>query len=159
MFPAQSVLLQIRRFDQSVLPFPLQAFIRRCLAYHKEDRVDVLQLASDPFLMPHIRKALGNSAPLAPVLPSTSSCYSSTSIWIMSGTGRKRQWRRNPHGGIPLLMKIPILFWLREQNGLHRLPECELKPKGGANLAGCEQCTYPRASPLWKQGPFSGCGL
>ncbi|XP_070846123.1 serine/threonine-protein kinase tousled-like 2 isoform X1 [Chaetodon trifascialis] len=55
-----------------------KAFIRRCLAYHKEDRVDVLQLASDPFLMPHIRKALGSSAPLAPPLPSTSSCYSSS---------------------------------------------------------------------------------
>ncbi|TWW81232.1 serine/threonine-protein kinase tousled-like 2 isoform X1 [Takifugu flavidus] len=57
-----------------------KAFIRRCLAYRKEDRLDVLQLASDPFLMPHIRKALGNSAPLAPALPSTSSCHSSTSI-------------------------------------------------------------------------------
>uniref|UniRef100_A0A8C6WH32 non-specific serine/threonine protein kinase n=1 Tax=Neogobius melanostomus TaxID=47308 RepID=A0A8C6WH32_9GOBI len=40
-----------------------KAFIRRCLAYRKEDRVDVLQLASDPFLMPHIRRTLGNSAP------------------------------------------------------------------------------------------------
>uniref|UniRef100_A0A671XSG9 non-specific serine/threonine protein kinase n=1 Tax=Sparus aurata TaxID=8175 RepID=A0A671XSG9_SPAAU len=56
-----------------------KAFIRRCLAYHKEDRVDVLQLANDPFLMPHIRKALGsNSTPMAPPLPSTSSCYSSS---------------------------------------------------------------------------------
>ncbi|GLD71377.1 serine/threonine-protein kinase tousled-like 2 [Lates japonicus] len=54
-----------------------KAFIRRCLAYHKEDRVDVLQLASDPFLMPHIRKALGSNTPLAPPIPSTSSCYSS----------------------------------------------------------------------------------
>uniref|UniRef100_A0A665U3Z1 non-specific serine/threonine protein kinase n=1 Tax=Echeneis naucrates TaxID=173247 RepID=A0A665U3Z1_ECHNA len=55
-----------------------KAFIRRCLAYHKEDRVDVLQLASDPFLMPHIRKALGSSTPVAPPLPSTSSCFSSS---------------------------------------------------------------------------------
>ncbi|XP_039990791.1 serine/threonine-protein kinase tousled-like 2 isoform X1 [Xiphias gladius] len=55
-----------------------KAFIRRCLAYHKEDRVDVLQLASDPFLKPHIRKALGSSTPLAPPTPSTSSCYSSS---------------------------------------------------------------------------------
>lgn len=54
-----------------------KAFIRRCLAYHKEDRVDVLQLASDPFLMPHIRKALGSNTPVAPPIPSTSSCYSS----------------------------------------------------------------------------------
>ncbi|XP_020773925.1 serine/threonine-protein kinase tousled-like 2 isoform X2 [Boleophthalmus pectinirostris] len=55
-----------------------KAFIRRCLAYHKEDRVDVLQLASDPFLMPHIRRTLGNSTPPAAPLPSTSSCYSSS---------------------------------------------------------------------------------
>uniref|UniRef100_A0A3Q1EK20 non-specific serine/threonine protein kinase n=1 Tax=Acanthochromis polyacanthus TaxID=80966 RepID=A0A3Q1EK20_9TELE len=55
-----------------------KAFIRRCLAYHKEDRVDVLQLASDPFLMPHIRKTLGNSTPLAPPIPSTSSCFGSS---------------------------------------------------------------------------------
>ncbi|XP_028286358.1 serine/threonine-protein kinase tousled-like 2 [Parambassis ranga] len=55
-----------------------KAFIRRCLAYHKEDRVDVLQLASDPFLMPHIRKALGSNAPQASPIPSTSSCYSSS---------------------------------------------------------------------------------
>ncbi|MEQ2242812.1 Serine/threonine-protein kinase tousled-like 2, partial [Ilyodon furcidens] len=55
-----------------------KAFIRRCLAYHKEDRMDVLQLASDPFLMPNIRKALGsNTAPVLPS-PSTSSCYSSS---------------------------------------------------------------------------------
>uniref|UniRef100_A0A672JHN8 non-specific serine/threonine protein kinase n=1 Tax=Salarias fasciatus TaxID=181472 RepID=A0A672JHN8_SALFA len=55
-----------------------KAFIRRCLAYHKEDRVDVQQLASDPFLMPHIRKALGGATPLAPPLPSTSSCFNSS---------------------------------------------------------------------------------
>ncbi|XP_042364010.1 serine/threonine-protein kinase tousled-like 2 isoform X1 [Plectropomus leopardus] len=55
-----------------------KAFIRRCLAYHKEDRVDVLQLSSDPFLMPHIRKALASSTPQAPPFPSTSSCYGSS---------------------------------------------------------------------------------
>ncbi|XP_054898658.1 serine/threonine-protein kinase tousled-like 2 isoform X3 [Poeciliopsis prolifica] len=55
-----------------------KAFIRRCLAYHKEDRVDVLQLASDPFLMPNIRKALGSSTTSLLPSPSTSSCYSSS---------------------------------------------------------------------------------
>lgn len=74
------VLAAVGCFDEFALLSLSQAFIRRCLAYHKEDRLDVLQLASDPFLMPHIRKALGNSAPLAPALPSTSSCHSSTSI-------------------------------------------------------------------------------
>uniref|UniRef100_A0AAY5F668 non-specific serine/threonine protein kinase n=1 Tax=Electrophorus electricus TaxID=8005 RepID=A0AAY5F668_ELEEL len=34
-----------------------KAFIRRCLVYRKEDRIDVHQLASDPFLLPHIRKS------------------------------------------------------------------------------------------------------
>ncbi|KAM4714967.1 serine/threonine-protein kinase tousled-like 2 [Anableps anableps] len=55
-----------------------KAFIRRCLAYHKEDRVDVLQLASDPFLMPSIRKALGSNTTSALPSPSTSSCYNSS---------------------------------------------------------------------------------
>ncbi|XP_053720691.1 serine/threonine-protein kinase tousled-like 2 isoform X2 [Synchiropus splendidus] len=57
-----------------------KAFIRRCLAYHKEDRIDVLQLASDPFLMPHIRKTLANSNnPSVTVpFPSTSTCFSNS---------------------------------------------------------------------------------
>lgn len=36
---------------------PLQAFIRRCLAYRKEDRIDVHQLGSDPYLLPHMRRS------------------------------------------------------------------------------------------------------
>uniref|UniRef100_A0A8C7PJ54 non-specific serine/threonine protein kinase n=1 Tax=Oncorhynchus mykiss TaxID=8022 RepID=A0A8C7PJ54_ONCMY len=39
-----------------------KAFIRRCLAYRKEERIDVLQLAQDPFLMPPFRKALATGA-------------------------------------------------------------------------------------------------
>lgn len=62
---------------------PLQTFIRRCLAYHKEDRVDVLQLTREPYLMPAIRKTLGGAAaanagapPAAPApFPSTSGGY------------------------------------------------------------------------------------
>lgn len=96
--PAESALQQSRSFDELALLFLLQAFIRRCLAYHKEDRVDVLQLASDPFLMPHVRKALGNSVHLAPALPSTSSCYSRTSIWNMvNGTGSKKGHKEEIH--------------------------------------------------------------
>lgn len=68
---------EVQFTPKPVVTTEAKAFIRRCLAYHKEDRVDVLQLASDPFLLPHIRKALGSSA-LAPPLPSTSSCYSSS---------------------------------------------------------------------------------
>lgn len=125
IFPAESVLWPSRSFDELVWLFLLQAFIRRCLAYHKEDRVDVLQLASDPFLMPHVRKALGNSVPLAPALPSTSSCYSSTSIWNMvNGTGRKRAQGRIPHAGTP-----DENHPSEKSNGLHRLSECESKPK------------------------------
>ncbi|XP_030629110.1 serine/threonine-protein kinase tousled-like 2 [Chanos chanos] len=54
-----------------------KAFIRRCLAYRKEDRIDVHQLASDPYLMPHIRKSL-NMPPLAPPAASTSGSYNSS---------------------------------------------------------------------------------
>uniref|UniRef100_A0A673ZNR6 non-specific serine/threonine protein kinase n=1 Tax=Salmo trutta TaxID=8032 RepID=A0A673ZNR6_SALTR len=57
-----------------------KAFIRRCLAYRKEERIDVLQLAQDPFLMPPFRKALATGAgPLASgSTPSTSSAYNSS---------------------------------------------------------------------------------
>lgn len=34
-----------------------KGFIRRCLAYRKEDRFDVHQLASDPYLLPHMRRS------------------------------------------------------------------------------------------------------
>uniref|UniRef100_A0A4W5JID9 non-specific serine/threonine protein kinase n=1 Tax=Hucho hucho TaxID=62062 RepID=A0A4W5JID9_9TELE len=57
-----------------------KAFIRRCLAYRKEERIDVLQLAQDSFLMPPFRKALATGAgPLASgSTPSTSSAYNSS---------------------------------------------------------------------------------
>uniref|UniRef100_A0A673NAD9 non-specific serine/threonine protein kinase n=1 Tax=Sinocyclocheilus rhinocerous TaxID=307959 RepID=A0A673NAD9_9TELE len=42
-----------------------KAFIRRCLAYRKEDRFDVHQLGSDSYLLPHIRRASSSGA-LAP---------------------------------------------------------------------------------------------
>eukprot|EP00063_Salmo_salar_P039397 XP_014014232.1 PREDICTED: serine/threonine-protein kinase tousled-like 2 [Salmo salar] len=53
------------------------AFIRLYLAYHKEERIDVLQPAQDPFLMPPFRKALATGpGPLASgSTPSTSSAY------------------------------------------------------------------------------------
>ncbi|KAK1336896.1 hypothetical protein QTO34_002932 [Cnephaeus nilssonii] len=35
----------------------IRAFIRRCLAYRKEDRFDVHQLANDPYLLPHMRRS------------------------------------------------------------------------------------------------------
>uniref|UniRef100_A0AAY5E880 non-specific serine/threonine protein kinase n=1 Tax=Electrophorus electricus TaxID=8005 RepID=A0AAY5E880_ELEEL len=36
---------------------PVAAFIRRCLAYRKEDRFDVHQLGSDSYLLPHMRRS------------------------------------------------------------------------------------------------------
>ncbi|XP_037546970.1 serine/threonine-protein kinase tousled-like 2 [Nematolebias whitei] len=82
----QDILQENTIFKATEVQFPpkpvitagAKAFIRRCLAYHKEDRVDVLQLASDPFLMPSTRKALGSNTTLVPPCPSTSSCYSSS---------------------------------------------------------------------------------
>lgn len=57
-----------------------KAFIRRCLAYRKEDRIDVQQLGCDPYLLPHIRKSVSASGPSVTLVPSTSaSSGSSTS--------------------------------------------------------------------------------
>lgn len=73
-------------FTWSLIPpshgvFP-QAFIRRCLVYRKEDRIDVHQLASDPFLMPHIRKSVASSGTAGTAVASTSSSSnSSASNW------------------------------------------------------------------------------
>ncbi|KAJ8245953.1 hypothetical protein GJAV_G00262090 [Gymnothorax javanicus] len=55
-----------------------KAFIRRCLAYRKEDRIDVHQLASDPFLMPHIRKSVSTTGTPGGAIPSTSGSYNSS---------------------------------------------------------------------------------
>ncbi|KAK2893562.1 hypothetical protein Q8A73_016046 [Channa argus] len=55
-----------------------KAFIRRCLVYRKEDRIDVHQLASDPFLMPHIRKSVASSGTSAMAVASTSSSSNSS---------------------------------------------------------------------------------
>uniref|UniRef100_A0A8C9T6Y9 non-specific serine/threonine protein kinase n=1 Tax=Scleropages formosus TaxID=113540 RepID=A0A8C9T6Y9_SCLFO len=55
-----------------------KAFIRRCLAYRKEDRIDVHQLASDPYLMPHIRKSVGSTGASGTAVPSTSSSSNSS---------------------------------------------------------------------------------
>uniref|UniRef100_A0A3B3WGG1 non-specific serine/threonine protein kinase n=1 Tax=Poecilia mexicana TaxID=48701 RepID=A0A3B3WGG1_9TELE len=55
-----------------------KAFIRRCLVYRKEDRIDVHQLASDPFLMPHIRKSVASSGSSGTAVASTSSSSNSS---------------------------------------------------------------------------------
>uniref|UniRef100_G3P2X3 non-specific serine/threonine protein kinase n=1 Tax=Gasterosteus aculeatus aculeatus TaxID=481459 RepID=G3P2X3_GASAC len=55
-----------------------KAFIRRCLVYRKEDRIDVHQLASDPFLMPHIRKSVASSGTSGTAVASTSSSSNSS---------------------------------------------------------------------------------
>ncbi|XP_012691301.1 serine/threonine-protein kinase tousled-like 2 isoform X2 [Clupea harengus] len=55
-----------------------KAFIRRCLAYRKEERIDVLQLASDPFLLPHFRKSVSVPPPPLPPTASTSNSYNSS---------------------------------------------------------------------------------
>uniref|UniRef100_A0A3P8WP41 non-specific serine/threonine protein kinase n=1 Tax=Cynoglossus semilaevis TaxID=244447 RepID=A0A3P8WP41_CYNSE len=46
-----------------------KAFIRRCLAYRKEDRFDVHQLCSDTYLLPHMRRSNSSGA----LQPATSS--------------------------------------------------------------------------------------
>ncbi|XP_054080187.1 serine/threonine-protein kinase tousled-like 2 isoform X5 [Rissa tridactyla] len=56
-----------------------KAFIRRCLAYRKEDRIDVQQLACDPYLLPHIRKSVSTSSPAGAAIASTSGTSNNSS--------------------------------------------------------------------------------
>ncbi|XP_016406990.1 serine/threonine-protein kinase tousled-like 2 [Sinocyclocheilus rhinocerous] len=55
-----------------------KAFIRRCLVYRKEDRIDVHQLASDPYLLPHIRKSVAATGNSSTAVASTSSSSNSS---------------------------------------------------------------------------------
>ncbi|XP_032817989.1 serine/threonine-protein kinase tousled-like 2 isoform X1 [Petromyzon marinus] len=56
-----------------------KAFIRRCLAYRKEDRIDVHQLAGDLYLMPHIRKSPANTSANTPSSSATAASSNSNS--------------------------------------------------------------------------------
>ncbi|KAG7261956.1 hypothetical protein CRUP_032097 [Coryphaenoides rupestris] len=51
-----------------------KAFIRRCLAYRKEDRFDVHQLGTDAYLLPHMRRS-NSSGSLQPSSSSSLSTY------------------------------------------------------------------------------------
>ncbi|KAG7326196.1 hypothetical protein KOW79_009597 [Hemibagrus wyckioides] len=54
-----------------------KAFIRRCLAYRKEDRYDVHQLCSDSYLLPHIRRTNSSgNLQATPTSPASSSIIS-----------------------------------------------------------------------------------
>uniref|UniRef100_A0A673A3I2 non-specific serine/threonine protein kinase n=1 Tax=Sphaeramia orbicularis TaxID=375764 RepID=A0A673A3I2_9TELE len=48
-----------------------KAFIRRCLAYRKEDRFDVHQLCSDSYLLPHMRRSNSSGSLQPSASPST----------------------------------------------------------------------------------------
>lgn len=66
----------------------LQAFIRRCLAYRKEDRIDVHQLGSDPYLLPHMRRSSSSGnlqMSAAGSGPASSSIISYWRPWTVTG--------------------------------------------------------------------------
>lgn len=99
-----------------------QAFIRRCLVYRKEDRIDVHQLASDPFLMPHIRKSVASSGTSSMAVASTSSSSnSSASNWAHKWLNILKElvWGR---GTCHVL--CPTLQW--------RTPERQVRHQNGA---------------------------
>lgn len=110
--------------------------------------------------MPHVRKALGSSAPMAPPLPSTSSCYSSASVWKrLKETGRNPQWRQS-HA--ETFHTPPLLVWSQES-----MMECrDLKSVNGTKMVdgmvmwGWGGKHAHHHYPCGKiEGPFCGCGL
>lgn len=62
------------------LSCPPQAFIRRCLAYRKEDRFDVHQLGSDSYLLPHMRRS--NSSGNLQAMPASPASSGIISYWL-----------------------------------------------------------------------------
>lgn len=69
--------------------FFFKAFIRRCLAYRKEDRFDVHQLANDPYLLPHMRRSnsSGNLHMAGLTAPPTPPSSSIITYWLSSKIG------------------------------------------------------------------------
>ncbi|KAG7259045.1 hypothetical protein CRUP_030830 [Coryphaenoides rupestris] len=80
----QDILQENTILKATDLQFPVKpvssheakAFIKRCLAYRKEDRFDVHQLGSDTYLLPHMRRSSGNPASSGPGSSSSSGIVS-----------------------------------------------------------------------------------
>lgn len=73
--------------------FLLQAFIRRCLAYRKEDRIDVHQMSSDPYLLPHIRRSSSSGNLQTSAASSGLGSSSVISYWQFFLLHRKANWQ------------------------------------------------------------------
>ncbi|EHB06918.1 Serine/threonine-protein kinase tousled-like 2 [Heterocephalus glaber] len=56
-----------------------KAFIRRCLAYRREEHIDVQQLACDVYFLTHIRKSVSTSSPAGTATASTSGASNNSS--------------------------------------------------------------------------------
>lgn len=84
--------------------FLLKAFIRRCLAYRKEDRIDVHQMSSDPYLLPHIRRSSSSGNLQTSAASSGLGSSSVISYWQFFSTASKGKltellhtWRADSH--------------------------------------------------------------
>uniref|UniRef100_A0A671QKB3 non-specific serine/threonine protein kinase n=1 Tax=Sinocyclocheilus anshuiensis TaxID=1608454 RepID=A0A671QKB3_9TELE len=71
-----------------------KTFIRRCLAYRKEDRFDVHQLGSDSYLLPHIRRASSSGLALNSPAGQSLSSFPGAGRHHFQAAGRERSSRK-----------------------------------------------------------------
>lgn len=90
-------------------PCCFQAFIRRCLAYRKEDRYDVHQLCSDSYLLPHIRRS--NSSGNLQATPSSPASSGIISYWCL----HRERWLSAFSRAVP---HLPTLTRMERGRGL-----------------------------------------
>ncbi|CAL8389542.1 unnamed protein product [Gadus morhua 'NCC'] len=89
----QDILQENTILKATDLQFPVKpvssneakAFIKRCLAYRKEDRFDVHQLGGDSYLLPHMRRSSSSGAlQVGPGGPGSSSSSTPTTGGVIS---------------------------------------------------------------------------
>ena len=96
--------------------FFFKAFIRRCLAYRKEDRFDVHQLANDPYLLPHMRRSnsSGNLHMAGLTASPTPPSSSILTYWLSSKIGMMSLNCFQMHTWVWELLSVFVVFFTQD---------------------------------------------
>lgn len=96
--------------------FFFKAFIRRCLAYRKEDRFDVHQLANDPYLLPHMRRSnsSGNLHMVGLTASPTPPSSSIITYWLSSKIGMMSLNCFQMHTWVWELLSVFVVFFFTQ---------------------------------------------
>lgn len=109
-------LLILKKGKDFNCSFFFKAFIRRCLAYRKEDRFDVHQLANDPYLLPHMRRSnsSGNLHMAGLTASPTPPSSSIITYWLSSKIGMMSLNCFQMHTWVWELLSVFVVFFFTQ---------------------------------------------